>query len=108
MSTQPYKPEQKPLIQVIPGSIIKIVEKKFPEIKEIITSIQNTFKETVTVESITIKELNHGKIYNPIISIPSQPEKIQYVFVYDKTTKNVKAVDKVFVPTVIKPIYFEK
>jgi hypothetical protein len=62
----------------------------------------------VTVDSITVKELTQGKIYTYIISVPSQPEKTQYVFVYDKNTKDIKPVDHVTVPVVIKQIYFEK
>lgn len=108
VSTQPHKPSEKPLVHVIPGPIIKIAEKRFPEIKEIISSIESTTKEKVTVESITVKDLVHGKIYTPIVSIPSQSESIQYVFVYDKNTKDIKPVDRVTIPAVIKPVYFEK
>ena len=47
----------------------------------------------MTVESITVKDLEDVKIYKPIISVPTKPEKVEYVFVYDKKTKEVKKVE---------------
>ena len=62
----------------------------------------------MTVDSITVKELTQGKIYTYITSVPSQSEKTQHVFVYDKNTKDITPVDHVTVPAVIKQVYFEK
>lgn len=95
-------------MHVIPKPIIKIAEKKFPEIAQIIKNMESTLNVQVTVESITVKDLEDGKIYLPIVSVPSQPEKIEFVFTYDKTTKDIKPIDQVTVPAVIKPVFFEK
>lgn len=70
--------------------------------------MESTLNVQVTVESITVKDLEDGKIYLPIVSVPSQSEKIEFVFTYDKTTKDIKPIDQVTVPAVIKPVFFEK
>jgi hypothetical protein len=90
INSQVIKPNTKPRVQVISGSIVHIAEKKFTEIKEIVSNIKTNFGSKVTVESIPVKDLNGVKVYTPIISTTSG--KSQIVYVFDKKTKEVKEV----------------
>ena len=95
INTQVIKPGTKPHIQVIPSAIVHIAEKKFTEIKEIKTTIESSTSKKVTFDSITVKDLEDVRIYTPIITMPSIPGKTQYVFVYNKKTKEVKKIEEV-------------
>lgn len=107
INVQPVKPEEtKPAVRVIPVAILPIVEKKFPELKEITTSVKTTLKTEVTFESVTVKELHEVKIYTTVVSTPTG-EKVQQVFIYDKNTDKVTPVETVSVPTNVKPTYIE-
>lgn len=109
VNTQPIQPEEKPKIQTIPGSVVTIASKKFVEIKTIISSIETTMAGSVTVEELQVKDLDQVKIYTPIISSPALPEeKTQFVFVYNKGTKEIKQVDKVTIASEVKAITYEK
>ena len=101
----------KPLVQhvqVIPKPIIKIASKRFTEIKDVMSTIESSVESSVTFESITVKDLKDVKIITPIISTPSQPGKTEFVFVYDKKTKEVVEIESVKIEEEIKQVYFEK
>ena len=101
----------KPLVQhvqVIPKAIIKIASKRFTEIKEVMSTIETSVESSVTFESITVKDLKDVKIITPIITTPSQPGKTEFVFVYDKKTKEVVEIESVKIEEEIKQVYFEK
>ena len=101
----------KPLVQhvqVIPKAIVKIASKRFTEIKEVMSTIETSVESSVTFESITVKDLKDVKIITPIITTPSQPGKTEFVFVYDKKTKEVVEIESVKIEEEIKQVYFEK
>lgn len=58
---------------------------------------------------MTVKDLDQVKIYTPVVSNPNKPEeKTQFVYVYDKATKEVKQVDQTTISTEIKAVQYEK
>ena len=108
VSIQVVKKESKPSIQVISGPIIKIAQKKYTEIKEIVQNIESSVSASVTFESITVKNLKDVKIYTPIFTTPSVTGRTKMVYVYNKKTKEVKEIEKVTIEKTVKQAYFEK
>lgn len=105
VNTQVIKPTYKPYVQTIPSSMIRIVAKKFKEIKTMITDVKST-ETSMTVQSITVKDYQDSKIYTTVLTSGTTEEKVQYVYVYNKKTKDIKQIDRVTVVEA-KNVFYE-
>ena len=109
LNSEHVKTEEKVVVQTIPSVAIVTASKKYPEIKDIMTSIQSSTPQTPEFVSIDVKDLGEVKIYTPIVSYPnSQLPKAQFVYVFNKTSNTVSQVDKVTVPSQIVSVQYEK
>ena len=108
INVQIIRPNTKPHVQVIPKGIVKIASRKYKEISNIVKSIESTVSSKVTVESIKVEELDDVKIYTPIISTSATSQKTEFVYVFNKKTKEVKEIEHVKIEKVVKKKYFEK
>ena len=71
-----------------------------------IKQIESTTETQVTVESVTVKDLEDVKIYIPVVSVYGVEQKSQYVFVYDKKTEEIRVVDQKVITKEIKATYY--
>lgn len=107
VNTQVVQPAQKPRVLVIPTTFIKIAVKKFTELQSIITTVESS-GTGIVLDTMTVQELNDIRIITTVVSSTTTTEKTQFVFVYNKTTKETKQVDKITIAVAVKETYFEK
>jgi hypothetical protein len=92
-------------IQVIPTPALPIAIKQFPEIKNILASVEASEGKGVKIQEVTVEEFTSVKKY--ITVTETEKGKSQLVYVFDKGTNEIKLIQTVPILTVIKPVFVE-